>query len=336
MPDPGRTNPELGSHLNILLNSASLYITQGVAPSTLKSYVSAWSWFTKFCFSFRIPILPILISTICAFVVHCFESRNLKIATIRKLLAGIQFHARFHNPNYPSIFSTPAIRLLLKGIEKSAQKTPDKCLPITLNLLHRLTSSLSNSSFCEYINILLEAVFLSAFYGFMRLGEFASDSKIFNPARGLCLSDLRFSSSSFNLFIKYSKADSSGTGVTITISKINFFCPYTSMVRYLKARPRTPKNSPLFILPNRLPMTKQWFRTHLASVLTLCDLSPHLYTGHSFCIGAATTAAECGVPDSTIQMLGRWSSTAYKIYIRSDKQILLNAQQALSTYNQGS
>lgn len=225
MSDPGRNNPELGPHLNILLNSASFYITQGVAPSTLKSYVSAWSWFTKFCFSFRIPILPILSSTICAFIVHCFESHNLKIATIRKLLAGIQFHARLHNPNYPSIFSTPAIRLLLKGIEKSAQR-PDQRLPITLNLLHRLISSLSNSSFCEYVNILLEAVFLSAFYGFMRLGEFASDSKIFNPARSLCLSDLSFSSSLFNLFIKYSKADSSGTGVTITISKINnFFCP---------------------------------------------------------------------------------------------------------------
>lgn len=67
----------------------------------------------------------------------------------------------------------------------------------------------------------------------------------------------------------------------------------------------------------------------------LGGLSPHLYTGHSFRIGAATTAAECGVLDSTIQMLGRWSSMAYKTYIRSDKQILLNAQQALSTYNHG-
>lgn len=193
MPDPGRINPGLGFQFNILLNSASFYITQGVAPSTLKSYISAWSWFTKFCFLFRIPIPPILISTVCAFVVNCFDSQTLKIATIRKLLAGIQFHAWFYNPTYPSIFSTPTIRLLLKGIEKSAQKTPDKRLPITLSLLHRLVFSLSNGSFCEYINILLEAVFLSAFYGFMRSGEFASDSKLFNPAGGLSLSDLRFS-----------------------------------------------------------------------------------------------------------------------------------------------
>lgn len=169
----------------------------------------------------------------------------------------------------------------------------------------------------------------------MRSGDFASDSKHFNSARGLSLSDLRLSPTFSNLFIEFSKADSSGSGVNISISKINnSYCPYISMVRYLKARPRTSINSPLFILPNELPMTKHWFRTHLASVLMLRGLSPHLYTGHLFHIGAATTAAECGVPDSTIQMLGRWSSTAYKTYIRSDTHVLLNAQQALSTHNQ--
>lgn len=30
--------------------------------------------------------------------------------------------------------------------------------------------------------------------------------------------------------------------------------------------------------------------------------------GHSFRIGVATTARACGLNDSTIQMLGRWSS----------------------------
>ena len=37
---------------------------------------------------------------------------------------------------------------------------------------------------------------------------------------------------------------------------------------------------------------------------------------HSFCIGGATAASAAGIPDSTIQILGRWSSNAFKNYIR--------------------
>ena len=40
------------------------------------------------------------------------------------------------------------------------------------------------------------------------------------------------------------------------------------------------------------------------------------YSGHSFRIGAATTAAAVGVEDSMIKTLGRWKSAAYLAYVR--------------------
>ena len=40
------------------------------------------------------------------------------------------------------------------------------------------------------------------------------------------------------------------------------------------------------------------------------------YAGHSFRIGAATTAAHQGIHDSLIKTLGRWESAAYTRYIR--------------------
>jgi hypothetical protein len=44
-----------------------------------------------------------------------------------------------------------------------------------------------------------------------------------------------------------------------------------------------------------------------------------MYSGHSFQIGAATTAGSVHVEDHLIKILGRWSSDAYCKYIRTEK-----------------
>ena len=306
-------------------------MAKALAPSTLKAYSYAWSLFNLFCIFMHVSVLPVSVPIVCAFIVHCFESHRHKLSTIRGNIAGIQFYARCQDPGSPSLFSAPAIRLLLKGMYKSVPKVPDKRSPITLDILNRLVCALRAGKFHPYFNILLETVFLTAFYGFMRPGEYTSPTQTFSPTRGLAFADVTFFARHFSIFLKRSKSDSLGVGATIIISRINnSLCPYASMLLYLKLRQRTPPESPLFILPNGRPMTKEWFRVHLAKVVEGCGLPSPLYTGHSFRIGAATTAAEQGLPDASIKRLGRWSSTAYESYIRSNSRFFHQAHTMLS------
>jgi len=52
--------------------------------------------------------------------------------------------------------------------------------------------------------------------------------------------------------------------------------------------------------------------------LAAANLPAHEFAGHSYRIGATTTAATAGIEDSTIQMLGCWKSSSYQLYIRMD------------------
>ena len=45
-------------------------------------------------------------------------------------------------------------------------------------------------------------------------------------------------------------------------------------------------------------------------------LQPETYAGHSFRIGAVTTAVACRMPADITKTLGRWKSQAYLLYVR--------------------
>ena len=70
-------------------------------------------------------------------------------------------------------------------------------------------------------------------------------------------------------------------------------------------------------------MTKAAFTQHIRPALQAVGLPESQFAGHSFRIGAATTAASAGIEDSTIQMLGRWNSTAFLQYIHTPRQQLV-------------
>ena len=59
---------------------------------------------------------------------------------------------------------------------------------------------------------------------------------------------------------------------------------------------------------------------HLA--LQAAGIDPKRYSGHSFCIGVATMAAQCGLQDWLIKTLGQWESMAYTLYMWMPREML--------------
>ncbi|XP_034086278.1 uncharacterized protein LOC117555511 [Gymnodraco acuticeps] len=141
------------------------------------------------------------------------------------------------------------------------------------------------------------------------------------------LSRLSFHASHFSLKLKHSKCG--GACSASAARNDSPFCPYKSMIKFLHLRSSTNPLSPLFLLPGNIPLTKHRFNYYLKQILSKSGLSPQLFSGHSFRIGAATSAAIQGVSSSSLQQLGRWSSSAFTSYIRPDISAVLAIQRSL-------
>ncbi len=172
------------------------------------------------------------------------------------------------------------------------------------------------------------------FFGFLRSGEFTvPTTQSYDHEAHLSLGDIAIDShtapSMVHIRIKQSKTDPIRQGVDTFLGATNSaLCPVQALIGYLALR--SPAPGPLFVFSAGSPLTRSALVTHLQSALRQAAVDPSPYTGHSFRIGAATTAAKYGMEDSLIQTLGRWKSTAYLAYIKIQPQALASVARALA------
>ena len=113
------------------------------------------------------------------------------------------------------------------------------------------------------------------------------------------------------IYIKKSKTDPFRQGVFIRIGVLSHhLCPVRALIRYLARR--GPRSGPLFFFSNGAFLTRAHIHDLLGRSLPLC---PNVNT-HSFRRGGASALAAVGTPAHTIQILGRWRSNAYTLYIQ--------------------
>ena len=158
---------------------------------------------------------------------------------------------------------------------------------------------------------LLWAACYLGFIAFLRAGEFISTATQ-ATASLLTVADITVNSretpSFLRVFLRRSKTDPFGNRIALYVGRTYHpICLVTAVLSFVARRPHL--QGPLFIHEAGSPLTRSHLVKQVRQALSQKGIDVSKYSGHSFRIGAATTAA--GIPETTIKMLGRWESTAY-------------------------
>ena len=284
------------------------YYTQAIAPSTMRMYNSAQLRYRNFCSSMNISLLPIAQSYLCQFV----ASQGVAHKSIKGYLSAIRHLQISPLGTDPLISGMVVLSYVLQGIKRSqavaGTNNPRTRLPITAGLMRSLKRHWESQGI-SFNTSMLWATACVCFFGFLRSGEATVPTQAsYDAGVHLSISDVSLDSQSFPstvmVRIKSSKADPFRVGVTVYLGRTDQeLCPVAAVLDYIARRGTYA--GPLFIYENGQPLTRNSLVREVRSALLAMGINATRYSGHSFRIGAATSAAAAGVEDAIIKILGR-------------------------------
>ena len=264
---------------------------------------------------------------LCCYASHLADN-NLAPQTIKLYFAAVwnvQIAMGLPDPREHS--SLPLLKRIQTGISRlHAQKGLKQRirLPITAPLLRQIKSALEHSESADRVT--WWAICCTAFFGFFRLGELLVDK----PTAFCQATDLAWGNVSLDnqanprmicIHLKKSKTDQFGKGSDVVLGWTDKdLCPVAALLNFVIIWGTQP--GPLFIDSKKEVVTKSRFIAELRNILRALGLPQDDYAGHSFRIGAATSASLMGMEDSVIQILGRWRSDAFLRYIHTPREQL--------------
>ena len=232
-------------------------------------------------------------------------------------------------------FADPRLERTLQGIKRDHQepqlreRTP-LTHPVLLVMLNRLTQ-------LDYDDIVLQAAFSLAFAGFLRVGEFTY--RHIDLDLGPALRNWFLTKNSIHippggdymeLTLPASKTDPFRHRIQLTITATNDIgCLVSAMRKLIQIDTHRHSHALLCCigLLEQQPFTREYVVRKLQQIAITSGLGRAAWNGHSFRRGAASWAAEVGIPEPQIQILGRWRSDAYKSYIVYSKEERINLSQ---------
>ena len=285
--------------------------------STQKNYYSVWKAFNQFFI--KLDVKPASWEERLTLYVGYLIQNNKKSSTVRSYISAIKAVLREDN------ITLSEDKYLLSSLTKACRFINDKVqtrLPIQKGLLRIILNSTLNG-FMEcgqvYLAHLYRALFASAYYGMLRVGELTSGT---HPVLAVDV-HIAQNKNKILFILRTSKThwkDNKPQLVKILGSKNRTKsqnCPFVILNEYVKARPLCKRiDEPFFIFKDSTPVRPENMREVLKMILKNEGFNESLYGTHGFRSGMASDLAKRKISIETIKSLGRWRSNSVYTYLR--------------------
>lgn len=303
-----------------MADAEEILFQQALAPVTRERYRRVWERYEAWCNELEEPPLPVTEEKAIGYVVT-LACGGVKDGTVRHHLAGLrQAHLRagLSAPNWGGMARLGQIR---KGLSRFRATQEDSGMardPVRRDHLEAMKAVWDAQG---DRGTMLWAAACLCFFGCLRAGEaLAPESGRFDPKAHLGWEDVMLDPAEkpewIKVKIKESKTDRLRKGALITLCRTREpVCPVVALLKFMGLRKAG--SGPFFRLTEGKGLDRKVFVQEVKEALRRSGRSAEGISGHSFRIGAATEASRNGASDEQIKALGRWSSRAYRGYVRT-------------------
>ena len=280
-------------------------LQSSMALNTLRAYKADYKDFSSFCLKNGFKPMPSEPKIISLYLTHL--SQTSKFSTLKRRLASIsvihRISGHYIDTKHPMITENLMGIKRVKGSYQKAKK------PLLLNDLKSIVNVIDKDQ-NEKRRAKNRALILVGFAGGFRRSELVA----------ILFEDIDFVPEGVKIFIKRSKTDQSGEGMTKGIPYFSNkdYCPVISLKNWLEKSEI--KSGRIFDISDKsVALT-------IKKYTAIAGLDSNKYSGHSLRSGFATTAAELGAEERNIMaMTGHKTTQMVRRYIQEANLFKNNA-----------
>jgi len=274
--------------------------------NTLRAYESDYKDFSVFCLKNNFSSMPADPKIISLYLTHL--SQTSKFSTLKRRIASISVIHKLKDHYIDT--KHPIIRENLLGIKRLKGSNQKAKKPILINDLKQIIDVINKLNIKEIRKTRDKALILIGFAGGFRRSELVA----------LEIDDIEFVREGVKIFVKRSKTDQSGEGMTKAIPSFDstLYCPVLHLQDWMAKGKSI--NRKIF------PISDKSVALIIKKYANLAGLDGSRYAGHSLRSGFATSTAEAGAEERNIMaMTGHKTTQMVRRYIKEANLFKNNA-----------